>query len=82
MLVLVSAQSCPTLVTLWTVVCQAPQFMGFSRQAYWSEKKKNTGVSSHSLLQGIFLTQGSNPSLLHCRWIVYHSATWETSKRL
>ena len=23
-------------VTLWTVVCQAPLFMGFSRQEYWS----------------------------------------------
>ena len=26
---------------------------------------------SHSLLQGIFLTQGSNPGLLHCRKILY-----------
>ena len=25
-----------------------------------------------SLLQGIFLTQGSNPRLLHCRRILYH----------
>ena len=31
---------------------------------------KNTGVCSHSLLQGIFLTHGSNPSLLHCRQIL------------
>ena len=23
-------------VTLWTVACQAPVFMGFSRQEYWS----------------------------------------------
>ena len=30
------------------------------------------GVGSHSLLQGIFLTQGSNPGLLRCRWILYH----------
>ena len=29
------------------------------------------------LLQGIFLTQGSNPCLLHCRQILYHWATWE-----
>ena len=28
--------------------------------------------SGHSLLQGIFLTQGSNPGLRHCRWILYH----------
>jgi len=27
---------------------------------------------SHCLLQGIFLTQGSNPGLLHCRQILYH----------
>ena len=33
---------------------------------------KNTGVSCHTLLQGIFPTQGSNPGLLHCRWILYH----------
>ena len=28
---------------------------------------KNTGVGCLALLQGIFPTQGSNPSLLHCR---------------
>ena len=33
---------------------------------------KNTGVGSHSLLQGIFSTQGSNPGLLLCRQILYH----------
>ena len=26
------AQSCPTLCDTWTVACQAPQFLGFSRQ--------------------------------------------------
>ena len=34
--------------------------MGFSRQEY-----------CHSLLQGIFLTQGSNPCFLNCRQILY-----------
>ena len=29
-------QSCLTLATLWTVACQAPLSMGFSRQEYWS----------------------------------------------
>ena len=33
---------------------------------------QNTGVESLSLLQGIFPTQGSNPGLPHCRWILYH----------
>ena len=30
------AQSCPTLAIPWTVACQAPLSMGFSRQEYWS----------------------------------------------
>ena len=33
---------------------------------------QNTGVGSLYLLQRIFLTQGSNPGLLHCRRILYH----------
>ena len=40
---------------------------------------KNAGVGCHALLQeifallqGIFLTQGLNPGVLHCRWILYH----------
>ena len=33
---------------------------------------KNTGVDSHSILQGILLTQGSNLGLLHYRQILYH----------
>ena len=80
----------------WTIACQAPLSMGFSRQEYWiglpcpppgdlpdpgielasltsltlsggffttsatQEATKNTGVGSHSLLQGIFPTQGLN----------------------
>ena len=37
----------------------------------WNSPGQNTGVGSLSLLQGSFLTQGSNPGLLHCRWILY-----------
>ena len=29
-------QSCSTLAIPWTVPCQAPLCMGFSRQEYWS----------------------------------------------
>ena len=32
---------------------------------------------ANALLQGIFPTQGTNPYLLHCRWILYHWATGE-----
>ena len=45
-------------VTPWTVACQASLSMEFSRQEYWS------GLPFPS--PGIFLTQGSNLSLLHC----------------
>ena len=43
--------------TPWIEVDQVPLSMGFSG--------KNTGVSCHFLLQGIFPTQESNPRLLH-----------------
>ena len=47
-----------------TVACQAPLSMEFSRQKY--------GMDCYSLLQGIFLTQGLNPALLHCRQAFNH----------
>ena len=37
----------------------------------WNSPGQNTGVGSLSLLQGIFPTQGQNPGLPHCRWILY-----------
>ena len=42
----------------------SPLSKEFSRQEYWS--------GNHSLLQGIFPTEGSNQGLLHCRQILYH----------
>ena len=47
----------------WTVAHQASLSVGFSRQENWS--------GSHSLLQEIFPTQGSNLHLLHFRQILY-----------
>ena len=44
------------------VVHQASLSMEFFRQEYWS---------CHALLQGIFLTQGSNLDLLHCRQTIF-----------
>ena len=38
----------------------------------WNSPGKYTGVGSHSLLQGNFLTQGLNLDLLHGRQILYH----------
>ena len=50
--------------TPWMVAYQAP--------GPWDFPGKNTRVGCHFLLQEIFLTQGSNLRLLHCRWILYH----------
>ena len=55
---MLSRFSCIQLfATLWTVTAR---FL-----FPWDSSGKNTGVGSHVLLQGIFLTQGSNPHLLH-----------------
>ena len=37
----------------------------------WDSLGKNIGVDCHSLLQRLFLTQGLNSCLLHCRQILY-----------
>ena len=58
------AQSSPTLCD--PMDCSLP---GFS--VHRDSPGKNTGVGCHALIQEIFLTQGSNPGLLHCRQILY-----------
>ena len=40
-------------------------------QCPWNSPGQNTGMGTHSLLQGIFPTQGLNPGLLHYRRILY-----------
>ena len=59
-------QLCLTAIS-WTVTCQAPLSMGFSKQCHEKNTaSKNTGVSCHFLLQRIFPTQGWNLCLLDC----------------
>ena len=55
-------------VTPWTVACQAP----LRNSPLWNSLIRNTREGSHSLLQGIFLTQVSNPGLPLCRQILYY----------
>ena len=50
------AQSCPALCNPWTEARQAPLPMGFCRQG--------DGAGRHSLLQGLFPTQGPSPASL------------------
>ena len=45
----------------------------------WDFQGKSTGVGCHFLLQGIFPTQGSNPSLLSCRQTLLLSEPQEKS---
>ena len=63
-------------VTLWTAACQAPVSMEFSRQEYWSGVLATWQLEGcHTILQGIFPTQESNPCLLHLLhwwWVLYH----------
>ena len=68
-----SLQSCPTLCNPMDCSPPGSSVPGIS-------PGKNTGVGCYVLLQGIFLTEGLNLSLLwllHCRWILYHLATRE-----
>ena len=44
----------------------------------WDFPGKNTGVDCCFVLQGIFLTQGSNLGLPHCRQILYHLSHQES----
>ena len=59
-------QSCPTLHD--PVDCSPP---GSSVHGIL-QARIHTGVGCHALLQGIFLSQGLNPGLLHSRLIHYH----------
>ena len=55
--------------TPWTVVCQAPLFMGFSKQEYWSV------LPFPSL--GDLPDPGLNPHLLHWRADSLSLSPWE-----
>ena len=58
-------QSCPSL-------CDPMDYSPTGSFVLGNSSGKNTDVGCHALLQGIFPTQGLNPGLLHCRWIIYH----------
>ena len=53
-------------LTLWDPVDHNPP----GSSVHGDPPGKNTGVGCHALLQGIFPTQESNQSLLHCRQIL------------
>ena len=66
--------SFPTLTEVkWSESCTvvSDSLLSHGLHSPWNSPGQNTGVGSHSLLQGIFPTQGSNPGLPHCRRILY-----------
>ena len=67
-----AAQSRPTL---WDPMdCSPPGSF-----VHGNSPGKNNAVGSHVFLQGIFPTQGSNPSLEHHRQILYHLSHQEST---
>ena len=71
------------LVLSRSVVSDSPQPRGLQPARLlcpWNPPGQYTGVSSRSLLQGIFPAQELNPRLLHCRQILCHGATWEVQE--
>ena len=68
-------QLCPTLCD--PMDCSPP-----GSSVYGDSPGKGIGVGCHALLQGIFPTQGSNPCLPRCRWILYHHSHKGSSRIL
>ena len=80
--VCVSAELLQLCLTLWAYGLQPTRLL-----CPWDSPGNNTEVSCCALLQGIFLTQGSNPHLLwhiSCigRWVLTTSTTWEAQHSL
>ena len=65
------AQLCPTL-------CHPKDYSLPGSSVHGDSPGKHAGMACHFLLQEIFPTQGSNPGLLHCGWIL--TATREVCK--
>ena len=71
---MLATRSCSTLCDpMDWVALQTPLSMGIL------QARKRVGC--HSPLQGIFPTEGLNPGLLHCRWILYHLSHQEAPKQ-
>ena len=66
---------CNKMPTRSQVICCCFHFVFFSTgeclfKSKWESSKRKS--VTHYFLQGIFPSQGSNPNLPRCRWILYH----------
>ena len=62
---------CCTSSLLCLILCDPMDCSLPGSSVHGDSPGKNTGVGCHGLLQGLFPTQGSNPGLPHCMWILY-----------
>ena len=61
------------LVTHWgPTLCDPMDYSSPGSSVHGNSPSKNTRMGCHALLQYIFLTQGLNLGLLHCRQILSH----------
>ena len=75
MLLGLAAKSCPAL-------CDPSDYKPSGSSVHGGSPGKNTRMSSHALLQGIFPTQGSKPGLPHCRRILCHLSHQGSPRKL
>ena len=62
---------CLLVTQSWLTLCDSMDYSPPASSVHGILQSKNTGMRCQSLLQGIFLTQGLNPGLPHCRQILY-----------
>ena len=56
----------------WLSLCNPMNYSLPGSSIHGDSPGRNTGVGCHARLPGIFSTQGSNPGLPQCKWILYH----------
>ena len=70
------------VVQLCLTLCNPTDYSPPGSSVHGNSPGKNTGLGCHALLQQIFPTQGSNPSLSHCRQILYQLSHQGSPRRL
>ena len=72
--------SLPSQKVKMKVIQSSPTLQLHGLCSLWKSPGQNTSVTSLSLLQGIFPTQGSNSGLAHCKQILYQLSTRVTQE--
>ena len=73
------------VIQLYPTLCESMDCSPPVSSVHGTFSGKNARVGCHFPLQGIFLTQGSNPHLLwllHCRWILSPMSHWGSHKKI